>query len=89
MSKRKKRLQKIRQNPKAVTFDDMRSVMEDLGFQLKHITGSHHIFEHPDVSDKFSLPFQRPHVNSVYVKRLLELIQQLVNDMPDEEDTDE
>ena len=44
MSKRKKRLEKIRQNPKNVSFDDLRQLLENNDFELDHATGSHHIF---------------------------------------------
>jgi predicted RNA binding protein YcfA (HicA-like mRNA interferase family) len=64
-------------------------VLEDLGFRLKHVTGSHHIFGHVALADRFSLPFQKPHVNSVYVKQFLELVKQLAETTTDENDADE
>jgi hypothetical protein len=44
MSKRDKRLQKIRQNPKSVTFDELKQVLEDFGFVQVRTSGSHHTF---------------------------------------------
>ncbi|HRF95332.1 MAG TPA: type II toxin-antitoxin system HicA family toxin [Aggregatilineales bacterium] len=44
MSKRQKRLQKLRQNPKNVSFDELRVVLEDFGFELVRSNGSHHSF---------------------------------------------
>jgi len=39
MTKRQKRLQKLRQNPKDVSFEELRQVLEDHGFVLDHATG--------------------------------------------------
>lgn len=44
MSKREKRLQKLRQNQKDVSFEELRQVLEDHGFTLDHATGSHFTF---------------------------------------------
>lgn len=65
MAKRDKRLQKARNNPKGVSFDDLRGILENHGFNLDHATGSHHIFEH----DKTVKP--------VYVKQVLATIDKL------------
>jgi predicted RNA binding protein YcfA (HicA-like mRNA interferase family) len=78
MSKREKRLQKIRQNPKNVSFDDLKLVLEDHGFWLDHATGSHHVFK-VQVSDEertLVVPFKQP-VKSIYVKQALEMIDDL------------
>jgi hypothetical protein len=62
MSKRQKRLNKIRQNPKNVSFEDLRQMLEDTGFELDHATGSHHIFrlEIGDLVLRVNIPFARP-----------------------------
>lgn len=44
MSKKKKLRQKIAQNPKNVSFQQLRSLLEAYGFELKRVTGSHHSF---------------------------------------------
>ena len=41
MTKREKRIQKIRQNPRTVRYDDLVAVMEDYGFVLRESGGSH------------------------------------------------
>jgi len=44
MSKRKKRLERIRQNSNNVSLDDLRRVLEDYGFEYKQTVGSHYTF---------------------------------------------
>lgn len=42
-----KKDQKIRKNPGNVKFQDFVTWLEDSGFSLDRISGSHHIFIHP------------------------------------------
>lgn len=78
MSKREKRLQKLRQNPKNVAFDDLKQVLEDYGFELDHATGSHFIFRLKVNNTAFRvvIPFGRP-VKSRYVIQTVETIDQV------------
>lgn len=34
-----------------MAFEDMRRLVEAFGFELKGVSGSHHIFAHPDVPE--------------------------------------
>ncbi|MBL1136225.1 MAG: hypothetical protein D8M56_13030 [Chloroflexi bacterium] len=45
LSKKEKRLQKIRQNRKNVSFEELAQVLEDWGFLFVRSKGSHHRFE--------------------------------------------
>ena len=65
-------LSKLRNSPHNVTFSDIRRLLEEAGFQLTRITGSHHIFQKDDVI--FPIPVHRNRVKVVYVKRVIELI---------------
>lgn len=49
MNKIKKRNQKIRRNPNNVKFKEFVSWLESNGFILDRVSGSHHIFIHPDI----------------------------------------
>ena len=79
MTKREKRLQKIRQNPKDVSFDDLNQLIQDYDFELRRVTGSHHIFEYTLNQErlKFVLPLGRP-VKPYYVKEALRLIDLII-----------
>ncbi len=49
MIKSDKRNQKIRRNPNGVKFQDFISWPEDNDVILEWISGSHHIFVHPEI----------------------------------------
>ena len=79
MTKREKRLLKIRQNPKNVSFEDLRTILEDYGFVLKRSTGSHHSFQ-ANVGDTeilIVIPYARP-IGTAYVKEAVKLIDEIV-----------
>ncbi len=59
MTKREKRLRKLRQNPNNVSFDELRLGLEAEGFTLDHVTGSHHVFR-TQSGVKVVIPFARP-----------------------------
>jgi predicted RNA binding protein YcfA (HicA-like mRNA interferase family) len=78
MTKREKRLQKMRQNPKDVSFADLRTVLEDFGFELVRSSGSHHSFNITidGESRLFVVPYRHP-VKAVYVREALLLIDKI------------
>jgi predicted RNA binding protein YcfA (HicA-like mRNA interferase family) len=56
-----------------VTFGDIRKLLELEGFDLDRITGSHHIFKRNEIV--LVIPVHDNRVKSVYVKRVVELIE--------------
>ena len=74
MSKREKLLEKLRQSPHNVTFDQVRNLLELESFRLDRVSGSHHVFRKGEVI--FVLPVHQNRVKSVYVKRLIGIIEQ-------------
>jgi predicted RNA binding protein YcfA (HicA-like mRNA interferase family) len=78
MAKRDKRLQKLRRNPKAVSLDELRTVLEDYGFSLDRIVGSHHVFR-AEIGErvwKLVSPSNKP-IKIIYVKQALEAIDEI------------
>lgn len=74
MAKREKRLRKIFQNPKTVPFKELDKVLKDFGFEVRQPgSGSSH-FVYTKGNVQIAVPFRRPFVKEVYVKRVLELI---------------
>ena len=74
MAKREKRLRKIFQNPKTIPFKELDKVLKDFGFEVRQPgSGSSH-FVYTKGEIQISVPFRRPFVKEVYVKRVLELI---------------
>ena len=74
MTQKDKLFEKIRNNPKNVRFSDIKKLLADEGFFLERITGSHHIFRKDDII--FVIPQHKNLVKSVYVKRVIEIIEE-------------
>ena len=58
MSKRQKILKKILAGSRNITFDDFLLVVEEFGFHLSRVNGSHHIFVHPKVRELVNLQME-------------------------------
>ena len=74
VTKREKRLRKIFQNPKTVSFKELDQVLKSFKFNARQPKSgsSHYIYTKEEV--QITVPFKRPFVKEVYVKRVLELI---------------
>jgi predicted RNA binding protein YcfA (HicA-like mRNA interferase family) len=70
----RKLLKRLKTNPTNVTFDDIRTLLVREGFRLDRVTGSHHIFKKSGTT--FVIPVHANRVKSVYVKRVIELVEQ-------------
>lgn len=90
MSKREKRLQRLRQNPNNVSFEELRQVLEDHGFVLERSSGSHRIFQLRvgDETILFVVPYRKP-IKPIYVKDAVGLIDEIRKHKPFEEVEDE
>jgi len=53
--KKRKLLVKALAGSKKIRFGDMVSLVEAFGFHLSRVSGSHHIFVHPQVSELVNL----------------------------------
>ena len=62
------------QHPNAVRFEEVRRLLEAYGFELVRTRGSHHVFEAGGVA--VTVPFRRPHVLPIYVKKVLQLTEE-------------
>lgn len=74
MTKKAKRVKKLFQNPRVVSFKELDQVLKNLGFKVRQpgSGSSHYIYIKGEV--QISVPFRRPYVLEIYVKRVLELI---------------
>lgn len=74
MAKREKRLRKLFQNPKTVSFKELDLVLKSFKFEVRQPKSgsSHYVYTKENI--QLSVPFKRPYVKEVYVKRVLELI---------------
>ncbi|PSN16201.1 type II toxin-antitoxin system HicA family toxin [filamentous cyanobacterium CCP5] len=83
MTKREKLRQRLKNNPKNATFSDIRKLLEQEGFGLDRVTGSHHVFIKGEIT--FVVPVHNNKVKTVYVKRVIELIEQADQQTDEEE----
>jgi len=72
--KKQKLLTRLKNNPSGARFDDLRTLLFQEGFRLDRVTGSHHIFRKAQIA--FVIPVHSNRVKSVYVKRVIELVEQ-------------
>jgi predicted RNA binding protein YcfA (HicA-like mRNA interferase family) len=73
MSKRDKLIAALSNRPNNVTFLELRALLEIEGFTLERVTGSHHIFNKGEIT--FVIPVHKNRVKSIYIKRVLDLIE--------------
>ncbi len=73
MSRREKLLESLKQSPNNATFAQIRKILEQEGFALERITGSHHVFRKE--ATIFVVPVHKNKVKAVYVKRVVEIIE--------------
>jgi predicted RNA binding protein YcfA (HicA-like mRNA interferase family) len=79
MSKVKKALAKIRNNPRAVRFDDLERILLSLGFN-KRQKGSHVFYVLGNLRLSIPEPHPSKHVLPIYVKQFLALLDELPDD---------
>jgi predicted RNA binding protein YcfA (HicA-like mRNA interferase family) len=83
MSKQEKLRERLKNNPNNATFSDIRKLLEREGFELDRVTGSHHIFIKQEIT--FVVPVHNNKVKIIYVKKVIELIEQVDSQVNEEE----
>jgi predicted RNA binding protein YcfA (HicA-like mRNA interferase family) len=79
MSQRDKLLQKIRNHPKSVSFDDLQALLRMYGYELDRVAGSHHIYARPG-RPSINVKRHGAQVHSAAVRDVLEMIEESDND---------
>ena len=75
MTKRQKLFQRLLNNSNNFTFDDLVSVVESFGFKLVRINGSHHIFQHPALSEQINLQNHKGKAKPYQISQFLRLVE--------------
>jgi predicted RNA binding protein YcfA (HicA-like mRNA interferase family) len=75
MGKTEKLLERFRQNPRNVRFEEMDKLLLTLGF-IKRQKGSHATYVLKG-QGRISIPFRKPFILPVYVKEVLNLLDEL------------
>ena len=76
-----KTLARMRNNPRDWRIDDLLTVAERHGIEVRNSGGSHHVFSAADVADSICVPAHQP-VKPVYVKRFIAMIDSIKERMP-------
>ncbi|HNU06033.1 MAG TPA: type II toxin-antitoxin system HicA family toxin [Anaerolineae bacterium] len=79
MSKRDKLLEKIRRNPKDVTFKELDQLLHAFGYELVRTKGSHSAYRRPG-APPVTVARRQPHVHSDAVKEVLRILDSLPAD---------
>jgi hypothetical protein len=83
MGKREKLIDRLTNNPQNATFADLRNLLEYEGFYLDTVTDTHRIFIYAETI--FVMPIHNGKVRSIYVEKVLELIDRADPELEDED----
>ncbi|MBN2360871.1 MAG: type II toxin-antitoxin system HicA family toxin [Deltaproteobacteria bacterium] len=73
---KKKLLQKVLSGTRNLRFEEARVLVEAFGFRLQRVSGSHHIFVHPDVDKLVNLQEVGGQAKLYQIKQLLRIVEQ-------------
>jgi predicted RNA binding protein YcfA (HicA-like mRNA interferase family) len=74
-SKGQKLLRKVMTGSANVRFGDVVACAEAFGFRLDRVSGSHHIFVHPEVREILNLQNAKGKAKPYQIRQLLDLIE--------------
>jgi predicted RNA binding protein YcfA (HicA-like mRNA interferase family) len=80
----RKVLDKALRGSKNIRFAEMVALVEAFGFVLDRISGSHHIFVHPEVPDLVNLQEKTGKAKPYQVRQLLKLVEEYNLELGDE-----
>ena len=84
MNKRKLLL-KLLSGSKNIRFSEATAVAEAFGFRLDRVTGSHHIFLHPDLPELINLQNVKGKAKPYQIKQVLKIVEKYNLHMEDNE----
>ena len=71
----RKLLKRIAGGSKNVKFSDMVTLVESFGFRLSRVSGSHHIYVHPDIRELVNLQDVDGEAKPYQIRQLLKLVE--------------
>lgn len=71
----KKTLQKFLSGSRNIRFTEVTGLAEKFGFTLDRVSGSHHIYAHPDIPELVNLQNVKGEAKPYQVRQLLKLIE--------------
>ena len=90
MVKKQKLYQRLINSQKNVKFSDFVTIIIAFGFSFNRITGSHHIYDHPDVPQSVSIQPDKSQAKPYQIRQFLRLVEKYnLTLSDDDEETDE
>jgi len=83
MTKRAKRLQKIRQNPQNVSKEMLDNLLRDYDFSPRGGKGSHTVYQHPNDETPIVVAAHGAHVPVYIVRQILDAIDRIMVEQGD------
>ena len=78
MSKKEKLIQAIMNNPTNVKFEDLKKILESIGYTAINRGGSHYVFTKEGCLS-LTIPYKRP-VKVIYVKQVIKILEEQENE---------
>jgi predicted RNA binding protein YcfA (HicA-like mRNA interferase family) len=69
MSRKDILLQSLKNNPKDISFEDIKRILENSGYKAFNTGGSHWVFR-KDGKCSITIPYKRP-IKAIYVKKVI------------------
>jgi predicted RNA binding protein YcfA (HicA-like mRNA interferase family) len=82
--KKRRLLAKALAGSKNIRFNDMVSLVEAFGFHLSRVSGSHHIFVHPNVPELVNLQEVGGKAKPYQIRQFLQLVERYNIELGDE-----
>jgi len=73
LSRKEKLIEAIKNNPKNIRFEDLKKILESIGYIAINNGGSHYVFTREN-SISLTIPYKRP-VKVIYVKQVIEILE--------------
>lgn len=74
--KKRKLLENVLSGSKNIQFNEMVTLIEAFGFSLSRISGSHHIFKHPEVPELINIQNMNGQVAPYQISQFLMIVEQ-------------
>lgn len=77
LTKREKLLQKIKNNPKAIKFEEIDKVLLSVGFERRQPSGGSSHYTYMLDNKTLTIPYKRPYVKVIYIKIAIKILEDL------------
>lgn len=78
-------LQRLLANTQNVSFSDFATLLSAFGFSLDRVSGSHHIFKHPDIPELINIQNVRGQAKPYQIRQFLKLVERYNLHLEDEQ----